>query len=116
MNWLRRIILLGLLSTLAILVLRRREAPAAPGDDAAPEWPPLSIASGSSRPATPAVSSSSLWRPPENGACPDGYPIKVAKSGIYHVPDGLSYARTYPQRCYARAQDAEADGYRRAKR
>ena len=55
------------------------------------------------------------WRQPVDGACPEGYPVKVAKSGIYHVPGGRSYERTTAERCYMDAEDAEADGYRRAK-
>ena len=54
--------------------------------------------------------------PPVDGACPDGYPIKANdNSGIFHVPGGRFYERTVPERCYADAADAEADGYRRAK-
>ena len=42
--------------------------------------------------------------------------IKVgAKSEVYHVPGGRFYDRTVAERCYASADDAEADGYRRAK-
>ena len=45
-----------------------------------------------------------------------GYPIKGnANSRIYHVPGGRFYDRTVPERCYASAADAEADGYRAAK-
>lgn len=56
------------------------------------------------------------WVDPVDGACPDGFPIKAnAKSGIYHVPGGQFYARTVPERCYADADSAEADGYRAAK-
>ena len=36
-------------------------------------------------------------------------------SGIYHLPGGRFYERTVPERCYAAAEGAEADGYRRAK-
>jgi micrococcal nuclease len=54
---------------------------------------------------------------PTDGACPEGYPVKAkVASGIYHVSGGLSYARTTPDRCYASAADAEADGFRPAKR
>jgi hypothetical protein len=42
--------------------------------------------------------------------------VKVnARSGIAHVPGGRFYDRTVPERCYATAADAEADGYRLAK-
>jgi hypothetical protein len=54
---------------------------------------------------------------PVDGACPDGYPVKGKRSsGIYHVPGGLSYARTVPDRCYATPADAAADGLRKALR
>ena len=53
---------------------------------------------------------------PEGEACPAGYPIKAnERSMIFHVPGGRFYERTIPERCYATAEDAEADGYRRAK-
>jgi len=77
--------------------------------------PPTATASTTTTAAASPTTSGPAWTPPLDGACPDGYPIKVAKSGIYHLPDGLSYERTHPERCYARAEDAEADGYRRAK-
>jgi hypothetical protein len=60
--------------------------------------------------------SHSTWLTPIHGGCPDGHPVKVnVASGIYHVPGGRSYARTRPDRCYATPEDAEADGFRRAK-
>ncbi|MCZ7527102.1 MAG: hypothetical protein M5U14_12400 [Acidimicrobiia bacterium] len=37
-------------------------------------------------------------------------------SGIFHVPGGLSYERTNPDRCYATPTDAQADGLRPSKR
>jgi hypothetical protein len=56
------------------------------------------------------------WVPPVDGGCPDGYPVKANdNSGIFHVPGGRFYARTVPERCYATADDAIADGYRAAK-
>ncbi len=56
------------------------------------------------------------WVPPIDGACPDGYPIKANdNSGIFHVPGGRFYNRTVPERCYANADAALADGYRQAK-
>ncbi len=60
---------------------------------------------------------STLWmEPTDDGSCPDGYPVKAkAGSGIFHVPGGRFYERTKPDRCYASAADAEADGYRRSK-
>jgi hypothetical protein len=56
------------------------------------------------------------WVAPVDGACPSGYPIKgKSNSRIYHSPGGRFYDRTVPERCYASAADAEADGYRAAK-
>ncbi len=66
--------------------------------------------------ATPNGSTPPHWADPVGDGCPDDYPIKVNdNSGIYHVPGGRFYDRTVPQRCYAQAVDAEADGYRAAK-
>lgn len=54
---------------------------------------------------------------PVDGACPPGFPVKGKRgSGIYHVPGGLSYERTVPDRCYETPADAEADGLRAARR
>ncbi|MDW3217496.1 MAG: hypothetical protein R8F63_02680 [Acidimicrobiales bacterium] len=54
---------------------------------------------------------------PVDGVCPATHPIKGnAQSGIFHVPGGMSYERTVPERCYASEADAEADGFRKAKR
>lgn len=54
---------------------------------------------------------------PIDGQCPEGYPIKLKiKSGIFHVPGGLSYDRTKPDRCYRSVDDALTDGHRQAKR
>jgi hypothetical protein len=57
------------------------------------------------------------WVEPVDGACPDGYPVKAKlKSGLFHLPGMFAYERTNPDRCYASAADAEADGLRPAKR
>lgn len=57
------------------------------------------------------------WVEPVEGTCPATHPIKGnAQSGIFHVPSGMSYDRTIPERCYATEADAEADGFRKAKR
>lgn len=57
------------------------------------------------------------WVEPSDGTCPDGYPVKgKLKSGIFHIPGMLAYDRTRPDRCYATAEDAVADGLRPAKR
>ena len=55
--------------------------------------------------------------PTDDGQCPEGYPLKAnVDSGIYHAPGQMSYDRTVPERCYATGEDAEADGFRAAKR
>jgi hypothetical protein len=57
------------------------------------------------------------WVEPVDSACPDSHPVKgKLASGIYHVPGGLNYARTHPDRCYRDPAAAESDGLRPAKR
>jgi hypothetical protein len=57
------------------------------------------------------------WVEPEDGACPVTHPVKAKiTSGIFHLPGGLSYERTRPDRCYVDAAGAESDGLRPAKR
>lgn len=54
--------------------------------------------------------------------CPSTHPIKgnfTTYSGercIYHVPGGRFYNKTKPERCYATAEEAKADGCRASKR
>ena len=79
-------------------------APAAP-----PQWPPL--------PTVDPSGGESPWVPANaDGSCPEGFPVKVKQSsGIYHVPGGRFHERTRPDRCYATAEAAHADGYRPSK-
>jgi hypothetical protein len=57
------------------------------------------------------------WVEPVDGGCPPGYLVKAKlKSGIFHLPGMFAYERTNPDRCYASAEAAEADGLRPAKR
>jgi len=45
------------------------------------------------------------------------HPVKAKESSrLYHLPGMLAYERTRPDRCYASAEAAEADGFVRAKR
>jgi hypothetical protein len=115
----------------------RQNAPTAAD---APQWPPLDppldaaatpagfatldpdrvvdrgADEASTRSGPPEASADTRWALPIDGECPEGFPIKANdNSGIYHVPGGRFYARTIPERCYARSQDAVADGYRAAK-
>lgn len=104
------------------LVWRRRAGRAVPATEVA-AWPPFEpvaapvatpVAEPVAQPVTEPVAA--RWVAPVDGSCPDGYPIKANdNSRIYHVPGGRFYDRTVPERCYAAAEDAEADGYRRAK-
>ncbi len=103
-RWIPRFVLLVLVAA-AVCWWRQRRVAVEPPPDRDP-------AAGT--PAEPATIELA-WRPPVDGACPDGYPVKVAKSGIFHEPGSRSYDRTTPDRCYAAASAAEADGYRRAK-
>ncbi len=112
---------------------QRQQAPTPAG---APEWPPLEPHVGTTgtpdaverttepeavpdQPSGDAPATDldrPAWVAPVEGNCPDGFPIKANdNSGIYHLPGGRFYARTVPERCYARTEDAEADGYRAAK-
>ena len=126
LRWLRRFILLVLIGGIGAACYtawhrRQAERPSAVwspvdptplrlgGDEPPPDRVPVDDSAGADLPT-------STWVPAVEGACPTGYPIKAkAKTGIYHVPGGRSYDRTVPERCYASAADAEADGYRAAK-
>ncbi|MFN3218857.1 MAG: hypothetical protein ACE367_20370 [Acidimicrobiales bacterium] len=86
-------------------------------DEAAPgtaQWPPLNPLPGDDAASVPA----DAWvAPDDEGNCPLSHPVKVKEaSGIHHVPGGFSYDRTRADRCYATGADAEADGFRAAKR
>lgn len=51
--------------------------------------------------------------PNADGSCPTSAPIKVSKSGIYHLPTGDgNYNRTNAQQCFSSAAAAQAAGYR----
>lgn len=98
-----------------------------------PEWPPIEppasvpppVASHVGEPVTDDLVASPLeispsapltWVAPDGGACPSSHPIKAnSNSRIFHVPGGRFYNRTRAERCYGLVEDAEADGYRRAK-
>lgn len=57
------------------------------------------------------------WVEPIGDVCPTTHPVKgKLASLIFHVPGGLNYARTRPDRCYLDAAAAEADGLRPSKR
>jgi micrococcal nuclease len=55
--------------------------------------------------------------PNADGSCPPEAPIKGnADSGIYHRPGQQAYNKTKAEDCFATPADAEAAGYRAAKR
>jgi hypothetical protein len=57
------------------------------------------------------------WVAPDGLICPPSHPIKAKLSSqLFHLPGMFAYARTTPDRCYASAEEAEADGLRSAKR
>ncbi|MEM9517595.1 MAG: hypothetical protein AAGA42_22300 [Actinomycetota bacterium] len=105
---------------------RDRADPAVATDP--PSWPPLepsqdpAPSTGAPSTDTPGAAAATdagdqLWVAADaEGACPLTHPIKAKESsGIYHVEDGRMYARTKADRCYATADAAEQDGYRRSK-
>ncbi len=123
----RQVTLLLILLAVGAAVAARLRA-AKPTDAPSPSWPPFEPARRSPTAAEPAArpfvattpapaqAEQARWVAPVDGACPDGYPIKANdNSGIFHVPSGRFYARTVPERCYAVAAEALADGYRQAK-
>lgn len=97
----RTISLVALAAGVGALVSWRAGQSATPVPSAAPQWPPLLPG----------------WlRVLDDGSAPPSHPIKAKESSrIFHVPGGRFYDRTKPDRCYATASDAEADGYRQSK-
>jgi hypothetical protein len=69
-------------------------------------------------PAVPPQILGQTWvRLDETGAALTSHPVKAKESSrLYHLPGMLAYDRTRPDRCYPSAEDAEADGFVRAKR
>jgi hypothetical protein len=68
-----------------------------------------------SAPAVPIANpvSSNLGVPPNSdGSCPDTAPVKVSRSGIYHVPGSAFYDRTRAVVCFDTPEHAAAAGYR----
>jgi hypothetical protein len=128
---LKRLTLLALVAGAGAFVwsmVKQRRATLQPSSE--PAWPPLQLSTtpddepaGLAAPHFTQISEehstsggSERWRTPVDGQCPEGYPVKANQSsGIFHLPGGRSYERTVPERCYATAEDAAADGYRQAK-
>jgi hypothetical protein len=133
---LRRLLVIAIFGAALAAAVRALQARrlVAPAPDAGPSWPPLTpvepepaagAAAGAAAAAPEAVveetaagaaEAAVAWVAPVAGGCPDGYPVKANRSGIFHVPGGQFYDRTVPERCYPDPQAAEADGYRPARR
>lgn len=126
---LRRVFGIGVLAGAAYAIWRAIEANRTPGQQDVgwepqpfpfPPQPRTSDATddgqGDAKPD--AKQDTKQWvEPAADGACPVGYPVKgKLSSGIYHVPGGVNYERTTPDRCYADERAAEADGLRASKR
>jgi hypothetical protein len=107
----RRLLLLAIVVGVGFIVARARRAALAPEPDHDP-WstePPVALEAH--------AEAGAAWLEAVNGECPSTHPVKAKMtSGIYHLPGGLSYDRTNPDRCYRDAASAEADGLRPAKR
>jgi hypothetical protein len=54
-------------------------------------------------------------RPDGVGNCPPTAPVKVSRTGIYHVQSDVSYNRTHAKSCFPTTEDAENAGYRAPK-
>ena len=116
-RWLFRLLLLAAVAGLLVMLVRRRNVGAEPA--VRPVWPPLDDGEEAGPVATvpEEVPPSKRWSDPVEKACPPGFEVKVKlASGIYHLPGMFAYDRTIPDRCYASAEAAEADGFRAAKR
>ena len=115
-RWLFRLVFLAAVVGLLVTLVRRRHVGAEPA--VRPAWPPLDDAEARPAATVPEeVPPSARWSDPVEKACPPGFEIKVKlASGIYHLPGMFAYDRTIPDRCYASAEAAEADGFRAAKR
>ncbi|MFL6205882.1 MAG: hypothetical protein ACJ739_11075 [Acidimicrobiales bacterium] len=136
----RRLLRLGLVLGLlygivAVLTkLLRSQATDGPSSTSRPDqpWPRLTsdpgVAAAPVARATPdpdaprpaaanGTPSAEAWVEPVEGACPPTHRVKAKlASKIFHLPGMANYERTTPDRCYADAAAAEADGLRAAKR
>lgn len=64
-----------------------------------------------------AVPPLAAWVEPQGKACPPTHPVKAKRSSnIFHVPGGLNYERTVPDRCYRDEAAAVADGFVKSRR
>lgn len=110
-----RLLKVGAIVGFAVGILRALRRHRAPESVGTASWPPLTETDTPAPRSGPVQFTSGV--DPVDGACPPGYPIKAKEaSKIFHVPGGLFYDRTAPNRCFANEADAEAAGYRQARR
>ena len=111
--------IVGAVFFLAQVFLRKQAPKRSDNATRTPAPPKLTNATPTSptKVAAPEEPAAAAWVDPTDGACPPTHPIKAKLSSkIFHVPGGLAYHRTTPDRCYRDAATAEADGFRPAKR
>jgi hypothetical protein len=118
-KWIIRVLGLGALSAAAFGAWKayRARARAVTGGiewESAPfPFPPVPRPAPAAQSVAPAVAG---WVEPSDGACPVSHPVKAKlSSGIFHVPGGMNYERTRPDRCYVDSAAAERDGLRQSK-
>jgi hypothetical protein len=120
---LRAILLSGCVAGLVTLV-RRRSSSLAPDDGRQP-WPQRPGAGvqpprpgAEAQPERPvAVPPLAAWVESQGKVCPATHPVKAKQSSnIFHVPGGLNYERTVPDRCYRDEAAAIADGFVKSRR
>jgi hypothetical protein len=106
------------IGAIAIGIVRAVRPAPKPAVTGVASWEPIVTKETPVRTSGPVqFTSTDTWVEPVDGDCPVSHPIKGNDgSKIFHVPGGSSYDRTRAERCYARAEDAEVDGYRQAKR
>jgi hypothetical protein len=120
---LRAIFLTGCIVGLVTVVRRRSSIlthddgpdpwPERPGAGTQPERP-----GAGTQPQRPvAVPPLAAWVEPQGKACPPTHPVKAKQSSnIFHVPGGVNYERTVPDRCYRDEAAAVADGFVKSRR
>lgn len=127
----------GSVVAVAVKVLDRRRSAPSDWSASTEPWPPIqpspeeravpvpsepdpaSLAQNAEGEAMPAeaMPPAGMWvEPGDSGECPVSHPVKAKlSSGVFHLPGMANYERTNPDRCYADAGAAEADGLRQAK-
>lgn len=84
--------------------------PGYPGDSPTLATPATSTSSPAEIPPVPPIESD--VNPNPDGSCPPERPVKVSKTGIYHLPAGdPNYRETHAAACFATPESAQAAGY-----